>query len=417
MSFNCNFEYNYIFKSDFNPNISIVSKIYMPFLSKNAFCLYSYMCEEVKNFSSVKFFKNKIKEIVFLLGMTNEEFQEAKESLEAYGLLKTFLSKDQKIYFEIFEPLKIQDFLSNKMLVNNLKTKIGDELTNKIISQYSENMIYSELEDITIDQDCYFEKNNLKNKNDFDFEKLFKNISLVSKSYIYFSDEVKNEINNFYKNYKLSENEIEKCVYSAIVSSNDGYIVDLNLIQKELSDLTSKDLNEIKTIVKLNHNKKIFIEKSSIETLTSVFNNYKNFNSEQFLSLISLEDLTDENRKIIKLLRTKYNFADFLINIMIDYSIRKTHGSLNEKYITKMAKSFFINSIESLDEAYEFLLNWDNKNESSKKIKEIVEQKHIVKNEKIKPVISHKMSEQSLFDVEEDDNEICLDISDLNILG
>ena len=54
---------------------------------------------------------------------------------------------------------------------------------------------------------------------------------------------------------------------------------------------------------------------------------------------------------------------------MIDFSIRKTHSELNSKYLYKMARSFNVKNIDSLNKAYDFLFNWDNKikKENSKK--------------------------------------------------
>ncbi|MDE5949304.1 MAG: hypothetical protein K2G54_00325, partial [Malacoplasma sp.] len=71
--------------------------------------------------------------------------------------------------------------------------------------------------------------------------------------------------------------------------------------------------------------------------------------------------------------------ADSIINIMIDFSIRKTHNELNSKYLYKMAKSFNIENIDSLNKAYDFLFNWDNKVKSnySKEIKK--EEKKVIK--------------------------------------
>lgn len=46
---------------------------------------------------------------------------------------------------------------------------------------------------------------------------------------------------------------------------------------------------------------------------------------------------------------------------MIDFLIRKIYNELNEKYLYKMAKFFNLENISFLNEAYDFLFNWDKK--------------------------------------------------------
>lgn len=361
MSFTFQNEYKYIYKSDFNPNITILSKLYVPFLMKESFCLYVYMCEELRNFNTTKFFKNKIDEILKFLNMSNDDFERAKNNLEAFGLLKTYLSEDNKVYFELFEPLKFSEFIQNPSYKNNLEKRIGNDALNKLCSQYSDITIPENLKDITINEETFFEENNFDKISDFNFDKLFESLAKTTRFHIEMNDDVKKEIDFYFKEYKLSYSEIEKCIYSSVIKVKNQYTININLIQKELDSLVSRNANDLREIVKINHNKKMFIEKFSISDLNIIFKNYKNFVSEQFLTALTYEQPTENDMNIINLLRKRYALPDCFINIMIDFSIRKTHGELNEKYLSKMAKSFKLENIESLDEAYDFLLNWDNK--------------------------------------------------------
>lgn len=361
MSFAFQCEYKYIYKSDFNPNVLMLSKLYGPFLSKESFCLYAYMCEELRNFNTTKFFKNKIDEILTFLGINKDEFENAKNNLEAFGLLKTYLSEDNKVYFELFEPLKFNEFINNKFYKTNLENKIGNDGLTKLCSQYSDITIPDNLKNISIDKDQYIEQSKFSKTTDFNFDVLYENLSKTTKFYINISEEVKKEIDFYFKKYKLSYAEIERSIYSSVVKEKNEYEININLIQKELSGLVDKSANDFDDIIKINHNKKMFIEKFSISDLNIIFKNYKNFSSEQFLTALTYEQANENDLNIINTLRKKYLLPDCFINIMIDFSIRKTHGELNEKYLFKMAKSFKLENIESLDQAYDFLLNWDNK--------------------------------------------------------
>lgn len=401
MSYSFNFEYKYIFKSDFNPNIGFLSKLYLPFINKDAFCLYSLMCEEHKNFHATRFFKNKALEIANLLCLNEQEFELAKNSLEAFGLLKTFLSDDKVIYFELFEPLAYASFIQNELFIKNLENKIGKDALLKLQSQYESFSIPETLTEVTVNQEEFLNNTNFCAGNSFNFENLYKNISKVCKLAFTIDQETKAVINNYYVDYKLSESEIEKCVYSSIVKENGEFVVNKSLITKELNDLTSKSFENIKNILKINHNKKIFMEKSSLEDLNVIFKNYRNFSSEQFYNALTCEEVEENELEIFSTLRNKYLLTDQFINMMVDFSIRKTHGQLNAKYLYKMARSFKLENIETLHDAYDFLISWDNKKTVSKK--------EINNNEIIKKELKLNSINHSDQDFEKESNDLNYD--------
>lgn len=361
MSFSMSFEYKYVYKTDFNPNVFLLSKLYAPFLSKGSFYLYVYMCEELRNFNNTKFFKNTINDILKILDIDENEFNELRNNLEALNLLKTYLDNDEKIYFELFEPLKINDFLDNQTLKANFEEKLGKKYFDKLVAQYKGIDSIKDFKDLSVDQEKYFERKNFKKENSFNFEKLFEKISTTTKFHILISDEVKKEIEYYYKNCDLSFLEIERCVYDSLIKNKNKFEINLNLIQVNLEKLSNKSPLNLNEIIRVNHSNKLFIEKFSISDLNVIFNNYRNLKPEQFLSSLTLDDVSESDMEIISTLKNKYLISESLINIMIDFSIRKTRNELNAKYLYKMAKSFNLENIESLDQAYEFLFNWDKK--------------------------------------------------------
>ncbi|MCF0218034.1 MAG: DnaD domain protein [Malacoplasma sp.] len=361
MSFLFDLEYKYIHKADFNPNILLLAKLYAPLISRPAFCLYVYMCEELKNFNSTKFFKNYIKDIQDYLELDNQGFEEVKNNLEAFKLLKTYITDDNIVYFELIEPLQFNQLIQNKKYKINLEAKLGKKGFDKLVVQYSNVEYHQTLQELTINQDDYFQKANLKNDLSFDFEKLYANLALTTKLSVFISDDVKKEIEYYFQNYQLSFLEIEKCVYDSIIKVDQKFEINLNLIQVALEALVDKSAINLKEVVKRNLSYKHFIQKFSIQDLQTIFINYQSLKAEQFLTSLTCEDLTANDLTIIKNLRNRYQIAEPLINIMIDFSIRKTHNSLNAKYLYKMAKSFNLQEINSLELAYEFLFDWDKK--------------------------------------------------------
>ncbi|MDE5553380.1 MAG: DnaD domain protein, partial [Malacoplasma sp.] len=86
------------------------------------------------------------------------------------------------------------------------------------------------------------------------------------------------------------------------------------------------------------------------------------------LSSIYNTKISDEERMIINQIRNEFLFPDYVINIMIDFSLPITHSELNLKYLKKMGKTFKVNNVSSLEEIYDFLFKWKNREIMKNKI-------------------------------------------------
>jgi replication initiation and membrane attachment protein DnaB len=84
-----------------------------------------------------------------------------------------------------------------------------------------------------------------------------------------------------------------------------------------------------------------------------VFADYQSLNAEQYLRAIVKSTLTHEQLEIINLLRSKYLLPDFIINLLVDYTLFKTNGVLNNKYITKTAQTINNLGLKSLTNVYD----------------------------------------------------------------
>lgn len=91
--------------------------------------------------------------------------------------------------------------------------------------------------------------------------------------------------------------------------------------------------------LKINRNAKLFYEQLPEKEKSLIFNSYKSLNAEQYYSAIKKAPLTDEEKQTIKQLKEKYALDDSLINLMIDFSLNKTFGHFNRKYLLKMAET------------------------------------------------------------------------------
>lgn len=376
-----NFIYKFINKPNLNFNHLILSKIYMPMLNAQAFSLYYYLSSELKS-SFIIYSDSKIEKILKILNLTKDEFELARKNLESLNLIQTFFDSDSNsVYFEIFEPLSFETFISNRKLLSILIDLIGQREFDKLELIFSDSKPSSNYKNFSEKLDTFFLDKKINLVYSFDFEEIYRRISKMTSQNVYFSEESKKKIDHYYLEFKLSLNEIEKCLYDSIIIKDNDLHVGETLLETQLSSLVSNFKNiSIINKIKINRNKNIFIEKSSISDLHVIFNDYKKFDSEQYFSFITKDDITKEEQDTIIKLRNKFHLPDFLINIMIDYSLNKTHTKLNEKYLIKVAKSFNVSSISTIEEAYDYLTNLNNK-------------KSETVNNKIKKDLSKKESE------------------------
>lgn len=365
-------EYKYIYKTDISINLAILNKAYAPLLSSKALAFYNFMYAELLIYNTVKFFTNHIGSIFKFLNITKKkEFDDIRNNLEALKLLNTYYEKSTNTYyFELLEPKKFSDLIENKKVESLLIETIGENELHKLKTQFASAFVTDNVKKISESFDSYYSNNNrVRETLEFNFDKLYKSISKTSSLAINI-DDVKNEINEYYINYDVSYENIEKAIYNSIVKKGNQFVVNKLLFLQEVSQFNNSSVKlDFFNKIKLNRNKQMFIEKSSIDSLSNIFFDYKNLKSEQYLSAILKSEVSDEEIKIINELRNKYFLNDSLINIMIDFSIDKTHHKLNVKYLTKTARSFNLENIETVEQAYEYLMNPTSKrkrNQSSK---------------------------------------------------
>lgn len=375
-----NFVYAYGNKVNSYLNYDILFKIYLPLLSGNALKLFMHMFEESKKSISLQ---KSFSDLLNILSFSETEFSVARQNLEALNLLKTYENKESHIIFCLMNPLSFNDFVSDEMRKNVLINKIGNESFNDLLNSYQENKVSLEYENKSVSFNEFFDLNNQKT---FDFDKLICELSHDTGFEIIFNDQVKEIINNYYLNNKFTFEAITDIVIKSIISV-DG---NLSVCEKELKHNFDQ---ELKSNIIIKRNPTIFSNNVLEDDLNQAFSIYFSVKPEEFLSSISNNEVNEKEISIFNELRNKYCLSDEIINLMIDFSIEKTHYELNLKYLSKMARSFKISNIDSLQKAYEFLLNWNTK-QSTKTAKTKI------KDNKIKQEVKITYNDLSFFNNE-----------------
>ena len=357
----CNLIFSIIKKHDFSIDYKSLYDLYTPIIGSDATNLYINLSNEYDKLLQIGIKFTDANSFLTSLNVNDERFLEIRNMLEAIGLIKTYVDQNEpdNYYFELISPLSFEKFIDNQKYRHLLLNKIDQAGYEKLEYLYSNNVIPENLVNISASFEQVFNnQNQLKEIYQFNFERLYSALIADSHQTIILSTKVKQIIESFFSSYNLSTNDIQYCVHQSIVKNdNNEFTVDENLLQLNLKKFVnfSKNVNVFEQ-AKVNRNSQMFLEQIKEEEIEDVFNSYRNFNSEQYYSIIKKTPLTSEEIEIIQTLRTTYKIDDSLINLMIDYSLLKTRGILNKKYITKMAQTANNLNLLTLVNMYRYLI-------------------------------------------------------------
>ena len=117
----------------------VILKLYQPLMGVNAYGIYSLLAAKVAQTPDL-LARRMHKELLDILSLGLRDFYEARIRLEALGLLKTFVQKDelgQVFIYELQAPLSAEDFFKDDLLSMLLADSLGqiqyDELKQEFV--------------------------------------------------------------------------------------------------------------------------------------------------------------------------------------------------------------------------------------------------------------------------------------------
>jgi replication initiation and membrane attachment protein len=346
-------------KYAFSSNFHFLDDLYSPILGCNATSLYTKLIHEAKKQVITLGVSTELKDFLKQVNLTAVEFGETRIKLEALGLVTTYLvTKDnQCVYtFVLNEPLNFSLFSQNQKFRHLLIKQIGELNYQKLEYVYGATRISVNTDNVTASFESVFSDEEINQISLMNFDELYKRIAACTSLPIVINKEAKAIIESYFKNYDLSINEIERIIYQSIAITDDHcYHIDPGLLRIKFHQMINSvnNLNVLQNI-KLNRNIKMFAKHLSPIETAQVFADYQSLNAEQYLRAIVKNHLTEEQLSIINILRTKYLLPDFVINLLVDFTIYKANGTLNKKYIIKVAQTINNLGLKSLQAIYDY---------------------------------------------------------------
>lgn len=350
----------------------ILIMLYQPIIGCEAISLYfslwsnlersEIISEECNHHQLMTSMRKKLSDII-----------EARERLEAIGLLKTFVKKENinNYVYQLYSPCSANEFINNPILNTALYNNVGKTEYEKIISYFKLPRInLTNYEEITVEFSEVFE---VSYNNDLDYE----NNSIRRRYSNPLKINSKIDIDNIFTlipddlfNIRSLTRDVKELIYklSFIYNLNEDNLNEL--IRNSISDKKTIDKEKLKincrNFYQFENNGKLpnLLFRSQPEYLrkpvgdnsnrAKIIYTFETTTPYDFLySKYHGTEPTKSDLKILEYLALELNMKPGVINVLIDYVLRINDNKLTKSFIDTIAGQWTRKKIETVEEAME----------------------------------------------------------------
>lgn len=349
-----------------------LSLLYGPLIGKSSVCLYEFL-GSIQN-------PIDLEDIYLLLNMNAAQFDKARNYLEQYHLIETYVHKEDMLIF-LYAPLSPNKFLCHETYSRLYLACVGAKCFDKIKAMLhidkTVSSLYTKVEsplDVSIldswseSKEIAYEKvkPTIKQKYDFDFATLFKGMDRIFPVRFRTSENL-DRIAEMAKIYGINAKDMRRYVQRSINPSTHVF-----------------DLDKLKDMVMRNR-KAIEIgsdpyQMSPVKFLQNKQNGIPVVKSDQIL---------------IERLCKEFQFPIEVVNTLIEYTLQQTNQQFSRNYVEKVAASWVRLGVDSRKRALSIINQSPAGNENDKNTEKVVldEKFYTQKEEKSDTQIQQEMLE------------------------
>ena len=370
------------FLTDFDRKV--LSELYQPMIGYSALGLFMTLWSKYERKAAIDFVQHTI--LLDTMQINLKDFLEAKNKLEAVGLLRTFLNKEndiKKYVYVLYSPKSPKDFFDDVLFSGTLTKMIGEKQATAIARTFESknrkepddfkeiSASFVEVFNPNFNDECFSNKlgdevNTYGRKirmvdTEFDFESFFvqlKNDYQLSRNL--FSKKELIEIERLSVLYGLDE----LIMSSLVFDSFDSTKVKGNRLSIEgLDDLCKKEQNYVSTSTKKN----IHID-VNVDDFDAEIQLMEKLSSKDYLVYLQKGvKASDADLGIISTLSREYKLTTNAINAIFYYTLQQCNNKLPRKYIEKLAASVARCELKTAADVYQFLNDFENNENSTNK--------------------------------------------------
>ena len=394
----------------------IVSMLYQPIVGFTAVSLYYSL---ISDLDKIEIISDELTHhhLMATMQLSLDDIMIAREKLEAVGLIKTYLKKDninQMVYL-LYSPLTPNEFFNHPILNIVLYNNLGKKEYEKIINYFKLPRInLKDYEDITCSFDEVFtpvrgtidniyeditkrDSNNIKINKGIDFNLIISGIPESQLNPRCFTDDVKDLINNLSYIYNLDSLDMQGLIRNSLTEKGT---IDKTLLRKSCRNYYQFDnFGNLPTLIYNRQPEYLKKPAGDNSKWAKMVYTFENITPYQLLKAkYKGAEPTDRDKKLIESLLIDQKLNPGVVNVLISYVSKVNNEQLTKSYVETIAGQWKRLNIETVEEAMKIT------EKEHKKLKKTVKPKEkVVKEEKNIPAWLNK--EQDVENLEETEKE------------
>lgn len=323
--------------------------LYGPLMGKNSICLYEFL-GSIQNLV-------ELEDVYLLLNMNASQFDIARNRLEQYHLIETYVHEGDMLIL-LYAPLLPDSFLCHETYSRLYLASVGAKCFDKVKAMlYKDKTVsssYTKVEsplDVSIldswneSKEIAFEKvkPTIKQKYDFDFATLFKGMDRIFPVRLRTSKNL-DRIAEMAKIYGIDAKDMRKYVQRSTNPST--HVFDL----EKLKDMVMRNRKAMEV------NKDPY-KMSPVKFLQNKQNGIPVVKSDQAL---------------IERLCKEFQFPIEVVNTLIEYTLQQTNQQFSRNYVEKVAASWVRLGVDSRKKALDIINQSPLENKRDKKAEKVV---------------------------------------------
>ena len=323
--------------------------LYGPLMGKNSICLYEFL-GSIQNLA-------ELEDVYLLLNMNASQFDIARNRLEQYHLIETYVHEGDMLIL-LYAPLLPDSFLCHETYSRLYLASVGAKCFDKVKAMlYKDKTVsssYTKVEsplDVSIldswneSKEIAFEKvkPTIKQKYDFDFATLFKGMDRIFPVRLRTSENL-DRIAEMAKIYGIDAKDMRKYVQRSTNPST--HVFDL----EKLKDMVMRNRKVMEV-------SKDPYKMSPVKFLQNKQNGIPVVKSDQAL---------------IERLCKEFQFPIEVVNTLIEYTLQQTNQQFSRNYVEKVAASWVRLGVDSRKKALDIINQSPLENKRDKKAEKVV---------------------------------------------
>lgn len=339
--------------------------LYEPIIGYVAVSLYLTLWRDLDRLELVSMDYNH-HHLMTLLKCNLETIREARKSLESVGLIKTYVKTGElnSYVYELFSPLSPKEFFNHPIFSVVLYNNLGKTEYELLKTEFKEYKIdLKEYEDITSSLDETYRATSLTNfdaigKNEIaltvqdqvDFDLLFSSIPKGILNEKSINKKLKELINNLSFIYNLDTLKMTELI--RLVINEKGYIDKEELRKSARKYYQYQNNGKLPTLVyrtQPEYLKNPIGDNTNRGKIIGVFENTSPYD---FLkSKHKGSNPTSRDLKLLEMLLIDLNLKPAVVNVLIDYVLKKNDNKLNQAFVETIAGQWKRLNIETAEDA------------------------------------------------------------------